>query len=191
MALWLGTQALTERVKALETAVSKNVLSITSVETNAVTTKKITVKESAKIDGTLAVAKAAVFADTILVKGTATFEGSLEVKQGLVLGRRSIDGPVYVTTPDGTVVEPDKLLGEEVIVGVKNTDEIRTLILQSAIKKNGKVLIIKDESGRAEVHNIIVETELEETIDGQDSLLINTDYGVLRLYSDGTNWFTF
>ena len=39
-------------------------------------------------------------------------------------------------------------------------------------------------------HNITIATEGTETIDGQSTQTINTNYGVLRIYSDGTNWFT-
>ncbi len=104
MALWLGTQALTERVEALETAVASGSLEITSADFETVTTKKLTVNESATVNGTLKVANATELDGTLLVKGTATFEGDLVAKkdlrlEGSVLGTaktRGIDLEVWL-----------------------------------------------------------------------------------------------
>lgn len=50
-------------------------------------------------------------------------------------------------------------------------------------------LEIKDESGGAATHNITA-TPVSGTIDGAATLAITTNYGSLRLYAQGTNWFT-
>jgi len=78
----------------------------------------------------------------------------------------------------------------EVIIGVTDTSSARTIDLSTASTDSGRIFIIKDESGAANVNNITVTTEGAETIDGAASKVINTAYGVLRVYSDGTNFFT-
>lgn len=54
----------------------------------------------------------------------------------------------------------------------------------SGAEKSRKI-IIKDEAGTAGTSPITV----AGTIDGVSNYVINTDYGSLRLISDGTNWF--
>ena len=57
----------------------------------------------------------------------------------------------------------------------------------------GQSWIIKDESGGAATHNITIKTA-GGTIDGVaggTGKVINTAYGILRVYSNGTNYFTF
>jgi hypothetical protein len=65
-----------------------------------------------------------------------------------------------------------------------------TITLRTADVAVGKVFIIKDESGGAFASNITVATEGSETLDGQATLPITVNYGLIRVYSDGTNWFS-
>jgi len=53
------------------------------------------------------------------------------------------------------------------------------------------MIIVKDESGGAASNSITIDTEASELIDGAASVAISSDYGVVRLYSDGANFFTF
>lgn len=79
----------------------------------------------------------------------------------------------------------------ESIIGVTDTGAPRTVTLASAETDSGKIIIVKDESGGAGTNNITVATEGAETIDGAATAVISTNFGVLRIYSDGTDWFTF
>lgn len=78
----------------------------------------------------------------------------------------------------------------ETIVGVTDTSIARTITLDADDVKSGHIFIIKDESGAAGTNNITIDTEGAENIDGVASIAITANYGVARLYSDGTNWFT-
>ena len=80
--------------------------------------------------------------------------------------------------------------GEYRVIGVDNTSAARTITLGRGLIKRGRFIDIKDESGGAAANNITVATEGSETIDGAATATISTNYGVVRLYSDGTNWFT-
>jgi len=64
-----------------------------------------------------------------------------------------------------------------------------TLTLDTDDVVDGREIIVKDTAGNANASNITIDTEGAETIDGAGSQTINTDYGYLRLYSDGSNWF--
>lgn len=100
-----------------------------------------------------------------------------ELSGGFIVGRTG-------TSQSGTT-------GNEVIIGVTSTASARTITLASASTNNGRMVIIKDESGGAGTNNITVDTEGSEVIDGAATKVINANYGVLRVYNDGTNWFSF
>lgn len=65
-----------------------------------------------------------------------------------------------------------------------------TLVSTAGLFK-GQIQIIKDANGNAGTNNITVNTSGGQTIDGAASKTINSNYGDLRLYTDGTNWFTY
>jgi hypothetical protein len=86
------------------------------------------------------------------------------------------------------------ILASDYIVAYTSTSSAFTATLPAAATGNaGQVWIVKDESGAAATHNITVKTS-GGTIDGVAAgtgKVINTNYGVLRVYSNGTNYFTF
>ena len=90
-----------------------------------------------------------------------------------------------VATATYDITESDYILN----VTYTGTGAVTSLTLTSAQTLEGRMLIIKDAGGNANTNNITIDTEASETIDGQATNVISTDYGVVRLYSDGTNWF--
>jgi len=81
---------------------------------------------------------------------------------------------------------------QETIIGVTDNSSARTITLDTDDVVDGRVIIIKDEAGTANsANNITIATEGAETIDGAATITISVDFGAARLYSDGTNWFTF
>ena len=91
----------------------------------------------------------------------------------------------------GVAVNTDTVTSPQAIIGVTDTSVARTVTLQTATLTAGRVVIVKDESGLAGTNNITVATQGAETIDGAATVVISTNYGVVRLYSNGTNWFIF
>ena len=88
-----------------------------------------------------------------------------------------------------TPVSGNASSSEEVIIGVTDTAAARTITLRSVDCVQGRIIIIKDESDGAGGYAITVDTQGAETIDGVDSYLIDTNYGYVKVYSDGSNWF--
>lgn len=84
------------------------------------------------------------------------------------------------------------LLPEDHILSVEytGTGAVTSLTLPTAQTLKGRIVVVKDAGGNAETHNITIDTEGSELIDGSATKVISTDYGVVRLYSDGTDWFT-
>ena len=79
-------------------------------------------------------------------------------------------------------------LGEK-IIGVDSSSAAITITLSSADVFKGSEIFIKDEMGNAGTNNITIATENSETIDENTSIVLNTNFGKLHLYSDGVNWF--
>ena len=56
----------------------------------------------------------------------------------------------------------------------------------------GQVLVIKDESGATSVTNtILLSGAAAQTIDGATTVTIESPYGSVLLYSNGSNWFIY
>jgi hypothetical protein len=79
---------------------------------------------------------------------------------------------------------------DDYIVAITQTPDAVTVTIPTARMAAGRVLIVKDESGAANTHNITIATEGAEKIDGADTNVISADYGKVTLYSDGSHWFT-
>jgi len=56
----------------------------------------------------------------------------------------------------------------------------------------GQVVMVKDETGTASgVNTIILNPSASQTVDGESSATIDSPYGSIFLYSNGTNWFIY
>jgi len=101
---------------------------------------------------------------------------------GLLTGRswpRLAPVTADATLEDQGVIQPVDTSGNAV-----------TVTLASAAAEDGAEVVVKDEGGNAGTNAITVATEGGETVDGAVDATIGSNYGVLRLYSDGSNWFT-
>lgn len=86
------------------------------------------------------------------------------------------------------------ILTKDYIIAITDTSVPRAVTISNediAAGAAGMVrrFVIKDKSGNAGTNNIIISGESGNIDDGA-SLAINTDYGKMRLYSDGTNLWT-
>lgn len=79
--------------------------------------------------------------------------------------------------------------GEQVIFADTSSGSL-TVTLASADLLDGNEIVIADSGGSASTNSITVNTESGETIDGQSSIEINSEYGAQRISSDGSNWYT-
>ncbi len=82
------------------------------------------------------------------------------------------------------------ILATDQVIGYTALTAARTATLPTSVGAKGKVHILKDEAGAAGAHTITLATTGGQTIDGAANKTITTNYGILRVYSDGANWFT-
>ena len=122
-------------------------------------------------------------ADTASFDGVSNyfFDGDVEVDNTLVLSRNTFSDAEY---------NLDKNDLKEIQAYTGSGQAVSVMILTECLK-NGRTLIFKDEGGDATNNNITITGEGGETFDGAGQIVIAANYGVVRLYSDGSNWFTF
>lgn len=113
------------------------------------------------------------------VSGTSAFGGEAVCLAGFTLH--------YVST----AISYSAVSGD-CVIGVTSTAAARTItILNAASVSQGRLMVVKDQSGAAATNNITVKSA-GGTIDGVAAgtgVAIATNYGSLSFYSDGTNWF--
>lgn len=84
------------------------------------------------------------------------------------------------------------VVSSDCLVAITDTSAARTVTLPNAATEfeAGTVLIIADESGGAGTNNITINPKAGsgQTIDGASSIVISKNYGLVQLYSTGTNW---
>ncbi len=76
-------------------------------------------------------------------------------------------------------------------IGVRSVATSTNITLPpSSVAGLGKIYIVKDLSGSALSTTITITAPTGETIDGESTSAINTNYGKVGFFSDGQNWFT-
>jgi hypothetical protein len=79
-------------------------------------------------------------------------------------------------------------LADDYLIRVTSTAAARTITLPTAASIAGRVYEIKDASGGAATNNITINADGTETIDGELTQAIISNYGSIKIVSDGTNW---
>jgi len=138
------------------------------------------------------------------VQNDITALGTIQATSGISVGAGGLFssggiGTSGLTTLNGglslerrTTATNYTVLATDYYIGVTNTSSARIITLPaSAASGNGKVVIIKDESGGAGGNNITVAGNGTDQIDGASSKTINSNYGSLRLICSGTGWFSY
>ncbi|OQP57958.1 hypothetical protein A3860_39580 [Niastella vici] len=81
-------------------------------------------------------------------------------------------------------------LTSDYLIALTSLTAPRTITLPAANAMNNHILIVKDESGAAGTNNITINVTAGGSIDGASSKVINNNYGVIEVYSNGSQWFT-
>lgn len=101
---------------------------------------------------------------------------------GLTVHRITVADTNYTVQPSDHIIEYATLTAA------------RTVTLPVAGAANvgsGKQFIVKDGTGNAATENITIIPQSGQTIDGAASKVINTAYGVVRVYCTGSEWLTY
>jgi hypothetical protein len=101
----------------------------------------------------------------------------LSINGGLTLSRRETNSSITLSTTD-------------YYIGVDTVNNPVSLTLPGAQSlNNGQTYVVKDEGGAANTNNITIQASGSETIDGQNSIILESPYASIQLYCNGTNKF--
>lgn len=115
------------------------------------------------------------FGETVRTSGNNTI-----LRRGQVINRTSVSSSVYSTTMSDFLISVTSLT-TGVTIGLPSPGLVRT----------GKTYVVKDEVGGAGTTTITIRSFGDSNIDGSVTTTITTNYGAKRLYSSGTEWFTY
>jgi hypothetical protein len=110
------------------------------------------------------------------------FESTLVKVDGLIVNRTIVSSS-YV------IKRTEYFIGVDT---VNTTGSITISLPYASGSVNGRTYIIKDEGGMAETKPIIIDTLNGDTIDGIDTVTIESPYASLNIYTDGNSrWFIY
>tara|TARA_B100000214_G_scaffold375346_1_gene361282 strand:- start:944 stop:1678 length:735 start_codon:yes stop_codon:yes gene_type:complete len=101
----------------------------------------------------------------------------LAIGGGLRLSRRSTMTSITASTND-------------YYIGLNSTNGPLSVTLPSAgLLGDGQAYVLKDEGGAANTHNITITASGSQTIDGQNSIVLESPYASVQLYCNGNDKF--
>ncbi len=74
-------------------------------------------------------------------------------------------------------------------IGVSSSSEVVIHLPGSDTLHSGQFFVIKDEAGNANVHNITIKASGSQTIDGKNSVILESPYAAVNIYTNGSNKF--
>ena len=101
----------------------------------------------------------------------------LQIGGGLKFNRRSISTTITASTTD-------------YYIGTDTTNGVLSIRLPDAANLlSGQTYVIKDEAGTANNNNVTIAASGSQTIDGQNSVILESPFASIQLYCNGTNKF--
>lgn len=123
--------------------------------------------------------------DSVYITGSVYISGSL-ILNGTSVSSNNITFNTIVITSSYNVDVDDYFIG----VNTNNSGIVVTLPTLSSVD-NGKVFVIKDISGLADVNAVTVSASSGEQIDLEDFTTLDIDHVAISIYKDTTGWYIF
>ena len=121
----------------------------------------------------------ATFAAAATLNGEAnlTFDGSvLNISGGVVHKRRAVASNYTASSSD-------------FIIGVSASAVLDILMPKASDLSSGQTFTIKDEGGNANSYNITVNMSGSDSVDGASSIVLESPFAAVNLYTDGSSKF--
>ena len=77
----------------------------------------------------------------------------------------------------------------DTILGVSATASLEIRLASAAVYDNGQYFTVKDEAGNCNTNNITVKSSGSQTIDGQNSIVLESPFAAVTIYSNGVDKF--
>jgi len=112
---------------------------------------------------------------SVNVSASAFYGNAMVLAGGLSLAHRSISSHITASTTD-------------YYLGIDSTGApIEVRLLDASLLNNGQTYVVKDEGGAANSNNIIILASGSQTIDGQNSIVLQSPHASISLYCNGNN----
>jgi hypothetical protein len=132
-------------------------------------------------------------------RAVSVFQGNLYFTNGSGVAVQITDGGSIISSPGNAQVFQTQAVSSNLTIGPSDTfvylivdttaDREITLPLANAVTA-GRIYIIKDSSGQSNTNNITVSAAGSDTLDGESSQILNSNYGSWTLVTDGvSNWY--
>ena len=119
--------------------------------------------------------------DTHQYTGSVLINGPLVVNGGSVVMNRT----VVSATTFNAASSSHFIAVQTTTIGASSTINLPA----ASTLRDGQSLVIKDEEGSANSYNINIVANGSNTIDGQDSVVIESPFGAINLYTNGSDKF--
>ena len=104
-------------------------------------------------------------------------DGNMVVtSSGISYGRRQVTSTTTASSSD-------------VLIGISASSAIDLRLASAGDYDNGQYFTIKDEAGNAQTYNITVKASGSQTIDGESSIVLESPFVSINLYSNGVDKF--
>jgi hypothetical protein len=124
---------------------------------------------------------ARVYSQTGLeTSGFMKVSGSAEYGGGIIHNLTTVTSPTY------TILSTDYFIAAD-----SSANAITLTLPNTNTDEAGRTFIIKDVGGNAPTYSITIDGYQLETIDGATSVDIDSPYGAVNLFTDGTSWFIY
>jgi len=123
--------------------------------------------------------------DSVYITGSVYISGSL-ILNGTSVSSNNISFNTTVITSSYNVDVDDYFIG----VNTNYSGIVVTLPTLSSVD-NGKVFVIKDLSGLADINAVVVSASAGEQIDLEDFTTLDIDHVAISIYKDTTGWYIF
>ena len=77
----------------------------------------------------------------------------------------------------------------DTLIGISASAAIDLRLPSAGDYDNGQYFLIKDEAGNANIYNITIKASGSQTIDGETSIILESPYASVNLYSNGSDKF--
>jgi len=101
---------------------------------------------------------------------------NLAITKGMVFARRQVTSTITASS-------------EDFYIGVSASAPIIIQMTDASTLSNGQTYIIKDEAGNANNYIISIKTSGSQTIDGETTIVLESPYASVNLYSNGVDKF--
>tara|TARA_R110002012_G_scaffold147970_1_gene306622 strand:- start:2195 stop:2956 length:762 start_codon:yes stop_codon:yes gene_type:complete len=90
------------------------------------------------------------------------------------------------------VTESYSILANDYYIGIDTSANISPIVVtlpSASLLQSGQTYVVKDEGGAANTKNVTISASVGETIDGSNTVILESPYASIQLYCNGSNKF--